>query len=137
MRLPMWHSGKESSCQCRGCRFDPGSGRSPGEGNGYLLQYSSLENFYGQRSLVGYSPWGCKELEITEGACTHTNTHTHTHTHASCLYILEINPLSIVSLANIFSHSEDCVLVLLMISFAVLKFLIRCSYLSLFSFSLF
>ena len=22
--------------------------------------------FYGQRSLVGYSPWGCKELDMTE-----------------------------------------------------------------------
>ena len=36
----------------------PGLGRSPGEGNGNLLQYSCLENPYGQRSLAGYSPWG-------------------------------------------------------------------------------
>ena len=34
----------------------PGSGRSPGEGNGNPLQYSCLENPHGQRSLVGYSP---------------------------------------------------------------------------------
>ena len=34
----------------------------------------------GQRSLVGYSPWGCKELDRTEWL-THTDTHTHTHTH--------------------------------------------------------
>ena len=36
----------------------------------------------GQRSLVGCSPWGCQELDTTEGtwrACTHTHTHTHTH----------------------------------------------------------
>ena len=33
----------------------PGSGRSPGEGNGYPLQYSCLENPYGHRGLVGYS----------------------------------------------------------------------------------
>ena len=43
---------------------DPGSvpwlGRSPGERNGYPLQYSCLENFYGQRNLVGYSPWCCR-----------------------------------------------------------------------------
>ena len=25
-----------------------------------------LGKYYGQRSLVGYSPWGCKELGITE-----------------------------------------------------------------------
>ena len=84
----------------------PGSGRSPGEGTGYPLQYSwaslvahmvknppvmqeawvqslgwedpleesmanpfqysCLENPYGQRSLVGYSLWGHKELGTTE-----------------------------------------------------------------------
>ena len=40
-------------------------GRSPGVGNSRLLQDSCLE-FHGQRSLVGCSPWGCKELNITE-----------------------------------------------------------------------
>ena len=34
----------------------PGLGRSPGEGNGNPLQYSCLENPYGQRSLESYSP---------------------------------------------------------------------------------
>ena len=33
----------------------PGSGRSPGVGNGTPLQSSCLENPHGQRSLVGYS----------------------------------------------------------------------------------
>ena len=37
-----------------------------GEGHGYPLQYSYLENPHGQRSLAGYSPWGCKELDTTE-----------------------------------------------------------------------
>ena len=37
----------------------------------------------------------------------------------SCLYILEINPLSVVSFANIFFHSEGCLFVLFMVSFAV------------------
>ena len=32
----------------------------------------------GQRSLVGYSPWGCKELDMTQHVHTHTHTHTHT-----------------------------------------------------------
>ena len=40
----------------------------------------------------------------------------------SCLHILEINPLSVVSFAVIFSHSEGCLFTLLMI-FAVQKFL--------------
>ena len=33
----------------------PGSGRSPGQGNGNPLQYSCLENPNGQRNLMGYS----------------------------------------------------------------------------------
>ena len=36
--------------------------------------------FHGQRSLAGYSPWGCKELDMTMRTCTHTHTHTHTST---------------------------------------------------------
>ena len=43
----------------------------------------------------------------------------------SCLYILEINPLSVVSLAIIFSHSEGCLFTLFVVSFAVQKLLIR------------
>ena len=37
----------------------------------------------------------------------------------SCLYILEINPLSVVSFAIVFSHSEGCLFTLLVVSFAV------------------
>ena len=35
----------------------------PLEEFGNLLQYSCLENPHGQRSLVGYRPWGRKELD--------------------------------------------------------------------------
>ena len=41
----------------------------------------------------------------------------------SCLYILEINPLSVVSFAIIFSHSGGCLFTLLIVSFAVQKLL--------------
>ena len=41
----------------------------------------------------------------------------------SYLYMLDINPLSVTSFANIFSHSIDCLFVLSMISFAVQKLL--------------
>ena len=40
-----------------------------------------------------------------------------------CLYILEINPISVVSFASIFSHSECCLFTLLIVSFAVQKLL--------------
>ena len=43
----------------------PGSRRSPGRGQGNLLQYSCLENPR-DRKLAGYSPWGGKELDTTE-----------------------------------------------------------------------
>ena len=43
----------------------PGTGRFPGEGNGSPLQYSYLGSPHGQRSLVGYSPRGCKESDMT------------------------------------------------------------------------
>ena len=41
----------------------------------------------------------------------------------SCLYILKINPLSVDLFANIFSHSEGCLFVLFIVSFAVQKLL--------------
>ena len=49
----------------------PGSGRSPGRGNGYPPQYSCPENPREQRSLVGCSPWGRKESGTTEQLNTH------------------------------------------------------------------
>ena len=39
----------------------PGLGRSPGEGNGNPLQ-SFPGKSRGQKSLVGYSPWGLKRV---------------------------------------------------------------------------
>ena len=53
----------------------PGSGRSPGEGNGNSLQYSCLGKSHGQRRLVDYSLWGHKESHSTE--------HTHGRCHLS------------------------------------------------------
>ena len=43
----------------------PDPGRSTGEGNGNPLQYFCWGNPHGQRSLAGYSSWGCKELDMT------------------------------------------------------------------------
>ena len=58
--------GKESACNAGDPSSIPGLRRSPGEGNSNPLQYSSLENSHGQRSLAGYSPWGRKESDMTE-----------------------------------------------------------------------
>ena len=42
--LPRWLSGKESVCNAGAVGSIPGSGRSPGKGNGNPLQDSCLEN---------------------------------------------------------------------------------------------
>ena len=44
----------------------PGSGRSPGEGNGTLAPVFLPGESHGWRSLVGYSPWDRKESDTTE-----------------------------------------------------------------------
>ena len=44
LRQPGGSDGKESACSARDPGSVPGLGRSPGEGNGYPLQYSDLEN---------------------------------------------------------------------------------------------
>ena len=62
---------KESTSSARDVDLIPGLGRCPGGGNGYPLQYSCPENPRGQRSLVGYSLWGCKELDMTERLSTY------------------------------------------------------------------
>ena len=92
--FPCGSAGKESTCDAGDLGSIPGLGRSPGEVKGYPLQYSGLENSmdyivhgvaksrtplsnfhfpifllgksHGQRSLRGYSPWGHKELDMTE-----------------------------------------------------------------------
>ena len=65
--------GKESSCNVEDLGLIPGLGRSLGRGHGNPPQYSCLENPHGQRSLVGYSPWGHQESGMTERLSTHTH----------------------------------------------------------------
>ena len=42
-----------------------------------LFSQLFLTKFHGQRSLRGYSPWGCKELDMTKQLSIHTHTHKH------------------------------------------------------------
>ena len=73
MSFPGSSAGKESSCNAGDPRSIPGSGRSPGGGHGNPLRYSYLKIPHGQRSLAGYSPWGHKELDMTEQLSTAQN----------------------------------------------------------------
>ena len=64
--FPGGSDGKESACNVGDVALIPGLGRYPGGGRGNPFQYFCLENPHGQRSLEGYSPWGLKELDMTE-----------------------------------------------------------------------
>ena len=59
--FPCDSAGKEFACNEGDLGSIRGLGRSPGEGKGYPLQYSGLED------SMDYSPWGCKESDTTKG----------------------------------------------------------------------
>ena len=61
-------AGKESTCNAGDLDLIPGLRISPGEGKGYPLQYSGLENSMDCIVHGVYSPWGCKQLETTRQA---------------------------------------------------------------------
>ena len=67
--------GKESAYNVGDLGSIPGLGRSPGGVHDNPLQYSCLENPYGQRSLASYSPWDSKESDMTE-ATKHSTAQT-------------------------------------------------------------
>ena len=63
---------KVSACNAGDLGLIPGLGRSPGEGNGNLLQYSYLENFMDRgawraKSQTGLSDWA--SLHVSPSAC--------------------------------------------------------------------
>ena len=62
-------SGKEPACQCRRFkrhRFDPWVRKIPWRREWQLIPVFLPGKSHGQRSLVGYSPWSQKELDMTE-----------------------------------------------------------------------
>ena len=68
-------SGKEPTYQCRKhqkCGFDPWVGKIPWSKNWQPTPVFLPEESHGQVSQAGYSPWGHKELDITEHTCQET-----------------------------------------------------------------
>ena len=62
-------SGKKPSCQCRRCKrqeFDPWVGKMSWRRTWQPTIVFLPGESHGLRSLAGYSPWGCKELDMTE-----------------------------------------------------------------------
>ena len=64
--FPGGSEGKETACSARDLGSVPGSGRSPGGGNGNPLQCSCLEKPMDRGAWHGYSPLGHKESDTTE-----------------------------------------------------------------------
>ena len=63
MGFPCDSTGKESTCNMGDLGSIPGMGSSPGEGKGYLVQYSGLENYM---DCIVHGVWGLRELDMTE-----------------------------------------------------------------------
>ena len=72
--------GKESACSVGDPSLIPGSGRSPGEGNGYPLQYSGLENSMDSTVHgVTKSRTRLSDFQVhLFSVCVFTRVHTHT-----------------------------------------------------------
>ena len=69
LELSWWLRGKEPACQCRSHRrleFDPWVGKFPCRRKWQSILVLLPGKSHGQRSLVCYSPWGCKESDMTE-----------------------------------------------------------------------
>ena len=64
--LPRWFRGKESTHQCRRHGFNPWVGKIPWRGEWLPTPVFLPGEFHEQRSPVGYSPWGQKELDTNE-----------------------------------------------------------------------
>ena len=77
--LPWWLSSKESACQCRRHRFDPWDGKISWRKEWQTTPVFLPENSRRQRSLAGYTPWGCKELDTTERLSINTETLSSFH----------------------------------------------------------
>ena len=76
---PRWCSDKESACQSRRQkrhRFNTWVGKIPWRRKWQPTPAFLPENFHGQRSLAGYSAWGCKESDTTKPLSRHTHIHT-------------------------------------------------------------
>ena len=67
LRAPYWWLRCYRIClQCRRPRFDPWVGKIPWRREWLPTPVFSPGEFHGQNSVMGYSPWGCKEPYMTE-----------------------------------------------------------------------
>ena len=72
--FPHGSGGKGSTCQCRRCGFDLWVETIPWRRKWQATAVFFSREFHGWRSLVGYTPWGHKQLDMTEWLSTHAPT---------------------------------------------------------------
>ena len=105
---------KEPACQSRRCTWNSCIWKIPWRKKCQLTPVFLPGESHGQRSLVGYNPWGCKELGTTE----HTHTHTHitqnlssqpflsvTFSNVKVFALLYIQPLELFHFAKLNFHT--------------------------------
>ena len=104
--LPRWHSGKESTHQCRRCRrhrFNPWIRKILYSWKWQPAPLFLPRKFHGQGSLAGYNPWGCKEsdtterLEHTHVLCIRLKIHMYSHL---VIIVLEVGGIIITPSSN-------------------------------------
>ena len=64
--FPWWLRQYRIRLQCGRPGFNPWFGKIPWRREWQAIPVSLPGEFHGQRSLAGYSPWGCKESDMTE-----------------------------------------------------------------------
>ena len=98
--FPGGSDGGESACNVGDQGSIPGWGRSPWRREWQPIPVFLPGEFHEERSVAGYSPWGCKESDTTERL-----THTHTQTQwepgrptASCHFPPRMKRYSLIQL---------------------------------------
>ena len=97
--FPWWLRGKESTCQCKRHGFDPSVRKIPWRRKWQPTPIFLPGKSHGQRSLVGYSPWGRKRVRhnfatkqqknpICVCVCIYIYIYIYTHTHTTHIPIL-------------------------------------------------
>ena len=83
--IPWWLSGKESTCQCRRCGFDPWIRNISWRRKWQPTEVVLLGKSHGQNHLGAYSSWGHKELDTTYRL--NNNNHTYYSTTKIVVYL--------------------------------------------------
>ena len=89
--FPGGANGKESACQCRRCkrrRFDPWGQKIPRRRAWQPIPVFFPGESLGQRSLAGYGPQCCRELDTNKRL---NNIHTHTYIYTQIYHIFLIH----------------------------------------------